>query len=322
MRKSGIFIFIMMLIAALSCTNESIKVDALKTDRLVFSSDEEFSKTYQLLAKMSTKAEQEQWAKDKNHSTLLNSQDPAIVDYSEALKTILNSDYEFQIGDNTIWFNKGNLYSFSKDQLLNLPELKKNTENYTPYGSVKSLQIESKNNNKTARTEDIGLGWGKLDARNQYPFTQHHYQPCGGTNRSLNGTRKYVHEIYDETITLPGPGPVRTSNLYLRIKLEYKGSSWAPAGEQRQTTVNVSGNFTMTGIGIPNSNFYSIYASNDCYSGNWVIPIATVTHGPYYTEPPHWFISMQGAISHSVKGDDLENAWTNTEWTPGAGVLW
>lgn len=316
--KSTIFIFLAILLAIPSCTPEDDNVSIAQSDRLKFSSMDDFHATYSVLSKIQAIDELQAWADSRNHSTLLGSEDPAIENYSEVLKTILNKDFEFEVGEDVIWFNKGTLYSFSKDQVPDRSALKQNPESCTKIGSVHLSAMEVSSDLTQGRTATIGLPLDGLDARNQKEFGIQSYQPCGGSFAWISGLRKYVHEVYNETYRTY---PTAYSYQYLRIKLEYKGNKWRPAGEQREIVINVSGSITPLASGFP-SNPYSVNLSRDCYSGNLVILLNTVAYGPGVISLPNVALSMTGSIYHRIKGDNVGNAWTNTEWTPGAGVLW
>lgn len=320
--KLSSLLLAMTILVTFSCNQDEINVHPSKTDRLSFEGMEEFRETYLSLAQISSIEELEQWANNRNHSTLLHSEDRSLINYSDAFKTILNKDFEYQIGQNIIWFHDGILYSFSQDQIPNLNVLKKDPANCAKFGEVRSMVIENSHATQDVRTATTDLPFDGLDARNQKEFSQRYYQPCGSTRRSLEGKRKYVHEIYDETF-LSYPGPVRFSFLYLRIKLEYKNRKgrWKPAGEQRETRIQVSGNVHIPGT--PVTSNFSINTSRDCYSGNWATLILDPNHGPdYLLGSPRWVVSMRGSIYHRVKGDNASNAWTNTEYAAGSGYLW
>lgn len=304
MRKSILFLFLVVI--TLSCSKEDNKDNGLKNDRLLFENTKEFNDTYLMLSEITSKEELQYWAQTKSHSTLLYSNDTVIDLYSDVLKTILNKDAEYELGDSIIWFNNGKLYAFAKDEQANMSSLKKTPNKCKLIGSVGLRKIE----NSKLKSVNIGLNGG--DARNQKQFTQQYYQPCGSTLKAVSGNRKYVHEIYDESYAYY-PGPVIYSYLHLRVKLEWKGSGgWKAAGEQREIRINVSGSANMypSGVGgayrIPDK-FY------DC-SGNVDIVFMSVVGA--YPWTPSWTVSMSGTIYQKVKGDLVSNAYTNS------GILW
>jgi hypothetical protein len=242
--------FFLIGLLILSCSKEDNKITSngrlvvkqlqVASDRLAFQSMKEYNDTYLMLAKLKSKEELSFWAQSNNHSTLLNSSDSSMLVYSDVFKTILNKDYEFELGDSIVLFNNGDLYAYSKNE-SNQITLLKNPEKFNKIGSVIVTIL------KKPEVKSVILPVNTLNADyNQMEFTQMYYQPCGEDLMVVEGSRKYVHEILDES-TVTYPGPVYYSYLYLRIKLEYYKSSrpnrgWNPAGEQRTITVsNLSG---------------------------------------------------------------------------------
>jgi hypothetical protein len=315
-------LFVLAFFVAFSCTDESITIkNNEKNDLIVFKDASDYWKTYDELSKANSTAYCESWASIRNHSTLLNSTDPGLQNFPDATRTIFNEDYEYQIGDEIIWLNKGNLYSFNKEQAPNRSKLKLDPSQCKKVGAITSIKIGGTNVENGRTSASIPLQG--LDARNQKEFNQVTYQPCGSTSRALAGIRKYVHEVFDHSAPVDPrvPNSGTRSTLYLRIKLEYKGSSWRPAGEQRQTTVNVNCTYVVTNSGaFPQTS--TISTSNNCYSGDWTIRIGESVYGPILLGPPSWDLTMTGSIEHNVKGDAAANKWTNTEWKAGYGVLW
>lgn len=302
MRKT---IFFLIGLIALSCTKEeqnslvNDKIDIV-SDRLSFKDMQEFNETYSSLAYIDTKEELLYWANSKNHSTLLDSSDSLIVNYSDALKTLLNKDSEFELGDSIIRLSNGNLYASPKDVYSKDKQREGNI-----IGKITLQNINESN------TRAVNIGLNGINARNQKEFNQKYYQPCGGASRTLSGLRKYIHEIYSERISYGGP-VVRT-RLFLRIKLEYKGSSgWKPASEQRDISYNISGTAYLYPSGAGNP--FNLTNNLDCFSGNKDVLISDII-GSYPYEPT-WTVSMTGTIYQHIKGDISSNAWSNN------GDLW
>jgi hypothetical protein len=307
--KKYAFLFFLLGVVTMSCSKEKSD-NTPASDRLSFKDQAEFNDTYLMLSKMDAE-ELNAWAANKNHKTLLNSTDLSVADYSDALKTILNEDSEYELGGSIIWFNNGQLYAFAKDKASNLKALKQNPDKSSIIGNIRVQKIDD------SKLKSVNIGLGNGDARNQFQFTQQYYQPCGGTRNALSGVRKYVHEIYDESIA-SNPGPVYYSYLHLRIKMEYQGHNWLgkhvwrAAGEQREIRVNVSGSANMYPSGV-GGGFNIPNVSYDC-SGDKDFLIMQVTGA--YPATPSWTVSMSGTIYQHVKGDNASNAWTNT------GTLW
>lgn len=219
---------------------------------------------------------------------------------------MLNKDSEVEINDSIVWLNNGNLYAFSKLDELNLMTLKNKLEKCKIIGSFKVSVI----NNKLLKTISMGIN-NSLDARNQKTFVQQYYQPCGGIRQSVNGDRKYVHELY--TIQITDPLGYSTTELHLRIKLEYKGSKyWKPAGENRTININVSG-IALYSQGVTNiSTPYSLVKNYTC-SGDRDEPII---YQAVNGSGASWQVSMSGTIFQIVNGDVTTNGWYNS------GTLW
>lgn len=292
----------------LSCTKEVSTTTPASTppsttnDRLVFKNFKEYYDTYLMLAKFNSKEELSYWAQSKNHSTLLESSDSTIVIYSDVLKTILNKDSEFELGDSIVLFNNGDLYAYSKNE-SNQITFKNSPEKYKKIGSISVRILDG----SIFRT--VLLYVNTLNANNQHEFVQHSYQPCGGSKTWADGNRKYVHEILDES-TITYPGPVYYSSLYLRIKLEYKVSRWRPASEQRSIILNNIQGSALWYPGGFGGNYGPINTSVTCWSGDaYVFLRSAVGADPWDT--PYWLVSMTGTITHHVMGDDTNPAWVN-----------
>src|ERR1035437_4735644 len=98
MKKMKKIMFLLVGFIVFSCSKEEKKVENnIPNDRLSFQNMQEFNDNYQILAKMDSKENLTVWAQAKNHSTLLYSTDTLISEYSDALKTILNRDSEFEL---------------------------------------------------------------------------------------------------------------------------------------------------------------------------------------------------------------------------------
>lgn len=307
------FLFFLVGLVIMSCSKELSTNTKNQIDRLAFKNVEEYSETYNTLSKMSSTEELLYWAQSKNHSTLLNSSVTEVELYSDALKTLLNKDSEFELGSSIIWFHEGKLYSFSKNDEDKISSLKKTPDKLNCIGTIRVSAVGQNDGLKS-----INLNLNALDGRNQKTFFQQYYQPCGGTLQAVNGDRKYVHEIYDEStaISTPPYGAIYTSYLHLRIKLEYKGSKyWKPAGEQRTITLNVTG----TAQWVPTTILQQISLTGSNYSytcsGNKDFVIASV-QGYGAVTNPYWIVSLSGSIYQKVNGDITSNGWTNS------GILW
>lgn len=89
----------------------------IEHSRAVFSSSNEFFKTYNKLAQM-TPEEQDKWIESQNFVSIVNLEekgDSVLIEGPRAFKTFFNEDLKFQIGDSVIWYNNGDLLVVSID---------------------------------------------------------------------------------------------------------------------------------------------------------------------------------------------------------------
>lgn len=301
----NIFAFLIIGLLLSSCQKEVSRNTTKPNDRLSFKNMQDFHATYLDLSKLTSKDDLLFWATSKNHSTLLNIDDSAANDYPFALLAMFNKNSEVEINDSIVWLKNGNLYAFSKNDEPTLESLKIKLEKCKIIGSVKVSMI----NNYLLKT--ISMGLNSLDARNQKQFVQQYYQPCGGVRQAVNGDRKYIHELY--TFQITDPLGYSTTELHLRIKLEYKGSkSWKPATEQRTINVNVSGTAKyiqgVTNITTP----FSLVKNYTCSGNQDELICFQAVNG----NGASWQVSMTGTIYQIVNGDVTANGWYNS------GTLW
>lgn len=309
-----------MFLIIFSCSkevNNNISTQQIPTpnDRLVFQSPKDFYNTYATLSKFKTEDELRFWAQSKTHTTLLDSQDSIISNYSGALRTILNKDSEFEMGDSIVLFNNGDLYGYSKNE-SNI-SIQKNPEKFKKVGSA-VVSIVQRQNSKN----DVFPGG--VDATWQPTAPLHSYQPCGGTLQTgLNSSRKFVSELYYEQISyFPSPW---LAYLWLRIKLEeIAHNSWRQCSNYRDVSYNVSGTAVLYYGGVPD------YTHNYQVTGNYLCSAGTSVSGPinvyldHYSEPSYnvgsfWRVAGSGFIYQHILGDD--NYITVPSAYPG-GVLW
>jgi hypothetical protein len=306
------FFFLFLFVATISCTKETTKIvpnEAAKSDRLIFRDFKEYLSTTSMLSRISSTTDLQLWAQERGHSTLLSDTSSTLANYPPALRTILNKDSEFQMGDSIVWFNKGNFYTYSRES-TNTKDLKSNPNLYKISGSVTTSIL----NSSSARTTTILSN--SVHAEFQYQFTQHAYQPCGGSITYADGNRKFISELADVTTNY---GTSYGNILYLRIKLEWKGSSWKEASEQRDITYNFDGtiqywvgqNYTNL-LPLHTSGVFSCATGNP-YSGNLWIPEQD-QYGASLWGVPHWVVNLSGTVTQHVLGDTNSPYSTYIYW--------
>lgn len=305
-----------------SCSSDPDQELSPKTNRLSFNSFAEFHETYRTLSAMGTTPEMIAWAKDKNYEPFIaleNDLDPAlegINDYSSTFRTILNKDLEFEVANDIIWFHEGILYKFPKNT-KDLASLKENPKEENKIGGV-TLHLLNKGDesSEAGRTATTYLGFGGLNADNQHQFTEQWLTTCDGVSQSRVGTRKYVHEVYDESFWSIYPD-LLNSYLHLRIKLEWKGSKWRPASEPREIQIHVTGSADIDG----GTGWYQTYSINQNYSCSGDIDLR-FAYAEFHSTSLRWVFTMNGSIYQHIVGDYTSNAWNNTTNVTHGGNLW
>ncbi|NOS55694.1 MAG: hypothetical protein HOP37_05485 [Cyclobacteriaceae bacterium] len=232
---------------------------------------------------------------------------------SPSLQATLNASGEVIIGDTIVWFSNGIKHFVpSKDESL-LSSIKANPSESKFTATYSITKVQDQNNNLARVIVD---GNGK-ESRWQRDFT--YYKGNMNTNAGL---RKYVHELYATTQAFGcwRQGCNTQSQIYLRIKLEYRGSGgswdWRPAGEQRSVTLNLNSfdaqYFSSGSLVVP------FYAGNNWVNSSYVVngdlvwPIASGSGPNYSGYRAHWSVELSGSIYHFITDDALlSNRWNN-----------
>ena len=285
----------------------------IPNDRLAFQNPKDFNNTYSMLSKFKTEDELRFWAQSKTHTTLLDSQDSIISNYSWAFKTIFSKDYEFEFGDSIVLFNKGDLYAYSKKE-ANKISLLDNPNKFRKIGVIRVTAVGGGKETKSVDSVSLGIHQNNCLL---HPFTLTSYQPCGGVMQTgLNGSRQYVSQLYDETTEFSGVS--YDSHLYLYIKLEeHPSSGWRTCLNQREVKYQVSGNAIYKLAGQRSDNPFG-YLTNDyhcdsangtgAYSGPLCILLAQYGGTNMWGYVPSWEIYIYGFIYQHVLGDP--HPWT------------
>lgn len=301
MKKTVFFLLLTMI--AFSCSEDELSIESVSGDRFSFTSMEEFHDMYIMLTEFESKEELQYWAKTKNHSTLLNSTDNTVEFYSNALKTILNKDSEFELGEKIVWFNKGHLYAIPKRDEARLNDLKENPELYEEIGEIK-LQFIAPSGLKTA---DLDLNENYVIGLKQ--FTQKYKSLYCQAKVEQVASRIYLHYLVDESFIIAegygGTPDYWRSSLFLRV--QFKTGSMTTAYARRDISVNVSGTAYLMGTTLQTN--YSINKNYNCRPGDVELLVASFDYGMNYI--PYWKVSMSGSIYQKVVEDLPSNAWTN-----------
>jgi hypothetical protein len=314
-------VLFLLVIYLLGCTKEVNKtspptITPISNDRLVFQDFDELYKTYLTLARNYSGDGLIYWAQCKNHSTLLDSPDTTLNIYSAVFRTILNKDSEFELGNEIIWFNMGNFYTLPESQ-ENIDSFKCNPDTIRKIGLVKINYLVERNDKGV-------IIWNNdpPDARNQHEFWQTYKTPCGQSRTYVAGNRKYVHEVYGESLIgyngWCGCYHIYSS-LWLRIKLEWKGSgSWKVASEQRN--IKLTDLHGTAWWGWPKTyvadldiddEVDSCFSNNGSLGGEKLVWLTGLDGELYEGQSDNWDLTLYGTIYQHVIGDFQSHAWWN-----------
>lgn len=304
--------FLFVCVFVLACTKEKTTispVESSKSDRLIFKDIKEFFETSRTLSKVLSHTDLQLWAQEKCHSTLLEDPDTTLSNYPPSLRTILNKDSEFQVGDSIVWFHMGNLYTYEKNATY-LKDLKSNPESFKRSGYFTSKLVSS-------------LAKGQVNLNGYYGsvisfnWSQTQYQPCGGSMTYGVGTRKWVAELRD--VTGFYNNDYWESTLSLVLKLEWYNGKWHEASEQRNVSYSINGTIWFHNDA-NTTTFSPLYTSGSltCANGNPVsynlwIPEADMydySMGTYV----FWTVALSGQSTQHVLGDPTNSGDPMTQY--------
>lgn len=205
-------------------------------------------------------------------------------DFPDFYAAVINENGEYTVGDTIVWFNKGLKHMIPGKNEAKLAAIKKNpatselsfkagTEILNSNSSIKSGQIQ---------IMSVELGPGTIDARYQKEF-RNDYDP--------GSIHKIVFELHHYVESKGQFGFM--SVLYTKIKHEYKGSRWRPAGEPMEKSIS---NLTYTIR--HNSTF-----DNSVKYLNGTVPFVAQTDANDLVYTIGRFTTPQGKITADVRGN-------------------
>lgn len=281
MRK--LFMFF-MLATIVSCSNDdqvsqstdvgfSSNGSVLEGGILAFKNEESFVKEYSHLAELNKDGLQN-WISEKKVNALLNTssdslalQEDVIVNsrlvYSDALKSILNSESKVKIGNKVLWLNERNFYLLSENELKKTSiELISSRDNLEVYGKLLSLAGSS----------------ASLTSRNVIP-NENRIITFATPEQTLAGSRlRHVVDLFNETIVLNDQ--IKTSKMYLRTILQYRSCStfrctWKEAFNVRTFSTSLfcgaCGNGSLAPWSLTDINVSGISGSQTYLLANWTV---------------------------------------------------
>lgn len=199
--------------------------------RIVFNSAKEFYNTLDTLSYM-TYEEQTEWVRASGikyplYTDLEFCEDEIMAEMPRAFQALFNHKMEMQINDTIIAFEKGNMYVKSiKGKTLTVPLL---------YGQVGVNQEESEITTRAIYKTQ----YGKIGTSYQHEF-------------KIPGSKfryKYVHELKSVIIRENLPPYTTWSNLFLVLKLEWKGKKKWKVAEKEERNISINFNVCKRNLG-------------------------------------------------------------------------
>lgn len=285
--------------AIIPSTDPSPNSISSKQDRIYLKNIEELDKTLKLIENKNI-SDKKQWSNerlDKSFYNLAYLSDSTLAYLPNSIKTLLNEDLEFAIGDSIIWFNNHKLLVLSDSKDIDkkeLARLKKSPNNldifYTPKGSseiatrvignaenlVNPVQISSKefifsNNEKVSvrSSYDPTLNNVPLD-KIKVTFEFFNYKYTASYLESMSGYEQHTGNLKIRVYTYENNIPKELNLPELHFTLH---ASWSYSYTLYQTHMgsNVINtwyskdyiqDFEIADILVSNGNTYTLYKTN------------------------------------------------------------
>lgn len=297
-------VLLCLVILSISCSDEN-KFDSNQvqpTNRLIFNNFEEFTKTYDYLASISSK-EQEEWVKQKQiPSSLLSSNNDTLFSQTPlAFQALFNNELEFQIKDSVIKYNNGNLYLISTNNNKNLNK-DKSIDSFPIWGQSKIISVGA--NTPTTRTN--------VEVNGDSGLHLHEFM-CDVTPINL----RYIVQLRSHTIT---QGYDFHSSIYVETKLEYQHSrkKWYTAGEHRNIMIDISGYVSPPNNPNHIKQSFQLRKTVSDVSGNQETLLASCDGNRRVpgTYKDYWSVSASGSIKQVIIG------YPESEWGPLGPTIW
>lgn len=298
-------LLVAILVSIVSCTKEISNMNTSTNNRLMLKSMSDFDSIYNELSKLGNITDLKFWAQNKNYPTLFESNNESNSQYPDIINTIFNKDSEFETKDSIILLDKFTIYAISKKDYN--PENKLQVNKFKLIGRIFIQSLSG------AKLRSTSMGMNNL-LNHQLQFNQIGYSNCSNVYYNAGGLRKYVNEIYALMyVDYSTPIPLITSYLHFRAKMEYKGSSWKPAGEPREIKINITGNGNFKEVNSASSTIIPFTVNNLSFtcSNNQDIVLCEIHNVPYMSTP-YWIVTTAGTVYQHVKGDLSTNAWTDS----------
>jgi hypothetical protein len=329
MKTIKLSVILLLSLVCLSCNNEDINDGSNEisdvgnsTKMASFEDWDSFINTYLLLS-----SHQEDdliaWIEKNGHSALYsetsllneeNSDDMELL--TPGLLAVLNSEYEFMVGNEIILFNAGKFYSSGNEQDEWTVSLSEKLNSWEVVGEVTSqiitdVEDEEKmddNGNFGVQKLTVGTSGGTGGILTKDIVRGSHTQ-CNGTVYPGPEDMRYLQQLKSFQMDFEIGS---TAQLYIETKLYYKsGSSWKPAGkENRNYTYSLSGTATLVnGYNVSATFPIQVNTSRSCITNQFNSFLLVQANYAKGGSPQFWDMNVTGTITHHINGDYTSNKW-------------
>lgn len=298
-------VLLYLVIHFTSCTDEN-RFDPNQiqsTNKLIFKDFEEFTKTYDNLASMSNK-EQEEWLKQKQIPSSLSSSnnDTLFSQTPRAFQALFNDELEFQIKDSVIRYSNGNLYLISTGN--NNKDLSKDKpiESFPIWGQSQIVSVGA--NAPITRTD--------VEVNGDSGLHLHEFM-CDVTPIRL----RYIFQLRSHTVS---NGYNFHSSIYVETKLEYQHSrkKWYTAGEHRNIMIDIQGHVSPPNNPNHIKQSFQLHKTISDVSGNQETLLASCDGNRRVpgTYKDYWSVGASGSMRQVIVG------YPSSEWGPSGPTMW
>lgn len=305
--KTKLF-FLVLAIGVFACTNENTATSEFKdseNSKMQFTSIEDFDKTIRELNELSKIPENlTTWIETKKHNSLLMNLEKFDNEQTDALPTsllaILNTNFEFQIGENTIYYKNGKFYEYKGNSSEKKVEIIGTSD-------ISNIKVNDENAHKILGSDDLYKEWVE--------FNRINYRIGCDSPFPKSLLYRLVHELKTIKTVIYGTG---FSELSMNFRMSFKTSSWKDNNQtERLLSFDLTGTFQAEITGpfgslSPVNNFHILdnFGCSNPAIGNKRYVLATGEFVATLGQDMVWFVTVNGPVSHQVNGDN-GNVWNH-----------
>lgn len=303
--KKLVVLFVSVIFA--SCSQEQVgsvnsisepSLSVLDGKLLSYKDDASFIKEYSTLSEMKDKKEIQTWISKKGLKSFLNVSDTneelqdSIISinriiYSDALKSILNSESKFKINGKVIWLYERNLFVLTQKQIYNsILELKTNKNDLEVYGRISNLNSNQKSNKINSRS--IIPNENRIKTFVNY----------------LPDSKRNILNLYNETVVINDN--IVSSKMFLESIFQYRSCSFWRCTWKNSTENCLINNYSFCNSCGFDGDWISNYIASDLFSGSKTFLIATWTGGT----PPKIIGYSNYVVSGTIRWQTASNMYS------------